>query len=59
MKKRRVALILQGGGAFGAYECGAIKALYEQADCRLSCGSDSHSSGETLIQIKRSLGLRQ
>jgi NTE family protein len=30
MKRRRSALILQGGGALGAYECGAIKALYEQ-----------------------------
>jgi NTE family protein len=29
LKKRRVALVLQGGGAFGAYECGAVKALYE------------------------------
>lgn len=28
--KRRRALVLQGGGALGAYEYGAIKALYEQ-----------------------------
>jgi NTE family protein len=30
MKTKRRALILQGGGALGAYEYGAIKALYEQ-----------------------------
>ncbi len=30
MTNRRTALILQGGGALGAYEYGAIKALYEQ-----------------------------
>ena len=30
VKRRRSALILQGGGALGAYEYGAIKALYEQ-----------------------------
>src|SRR5258708_28282769 len=30
MKTRRRALVLQGGGALGAYAYGAIKALYEQ-----------------------------
>src|SRR5207249_10434609 len=29
MKTKRRALLLQGGGALGAYEYGAIKALYE------------------------------
>lgn len=24
------AIVLQGGGALGAYECGVLKALYEQ-----------------------------
>src|SRR5215467_14421310 len=28
-KKRQRALVLQGGGALGAYEAGAFKALYE------------------------------
>ncbi len=32
MKKKRKALVLQGGGALGAYEYGVIKALYEQKD---------------------------
>ncbi|MBX2809859.1 MAG: patatin-like phospholipase family protein [Cellvibrionaceae bacterium] len=30
MKKKYTALVLQGGGALGAYEYGVIKALYEQ-----------------------------
>ncbi len=30
MRKKRKALVLQGGGALGAYAYGAIKALYEQ-----------------------------
>lgn len=30
MKDKFTALILQGGGALGAYELGAVKALYEQ-----------------------------
>lgn len=29
MTKKRIGLVLQGGGALGAYECGAIKALYK------------------------------
>ncbi len=29
---KQTALVLQGGGALGAYEFGVIKALYEQAD---------------------------
>lgn len=32
MKKKHTALVLQGGGAIGAYEYGVIKALYEQTD---------------------------
>ncbi|HLI09115.1 MAG TPA: patatin-like phospholipase family protein [Ktedonobacteraceae bacterium] len=32
MKNRRRALVLQGGGALGAYAYGVIKALYEQPD---------------------------
>jgi NTE family protein len=32
VKTRRRALVLQGGGALGAYAYGAIKALYEQPD---------------------------
>lgn len=32
MKKKLTALVLQGGGALGAYELGAVKALYEQKD---------------------------
>jgi len=28
--KKQTALILQGGGALGAYELGVVKALYEQ-----------------------------
>ena len=35
MKTKRRALILQGGGALGAYAYGAIKALYEQPDFSL------------------------
>src|SRR5258708_31014314 len=35
MKTRRRALVLQGGGALGAYAYGAIKALYEQPDFSL------------------------
>ena len=30
MKNAHVALVLQGGGALGAYEFGVVKALYEQ-----------------------------
>lgn len=30
MKKKHTALVLQGGGAIGAYEYGVIKALYQQ-----------------------------
>jgi len=30
MKKKLTALVLQGGGALGAYELGVIKALYEE-----------------------------
>lgn len=32
MTKKITALVLQGGGALGAYEYGVIKALYEQQD---------------------------
>ncbi len=35
MKTKRRALVLQGGGALGAYAYGAIKALYEQPDFSL------------------------
>ncbi len=35
MKVRRRALVLQGGGALGAYAYGVIKALYEQPDFTL------------------------
>ncbi len=35
MKIRRRALVLQGGGALGAYAYGVIKALYEQPDFSL------------------------
>jgi NTE family protein len=35
MKTRRRALVLQGGGALGAYEYGVIKALYEQPNFSL------------------------
>lgn len=35
MKVRRRALVLQGGGALGAYAYGVIKALYEQPDFSL------------------------
>ncbi|MBV9228213.1 MAG: patatin-like phospholipase family protein [Chloroflexi bacterium] len=35
MKTRRRALVLQGGGALGAYAYGVIKALYEQPDFSL------------------------
>lgn len=35
MKVKRRALVLQGGGALGAYAYGAIKALYEQPDFSL------------------------
>jgi len=35
MKTKRRALVLQGGGALGAYEYGVIKALYEQPDFHL------------------------
>ncbi|HYX51156.1 MAG TPA: patatin-like phospholipase family protein [Ktedonobacteraceae bacterium] len=35
MKSRRRALVLQGGGALGAYAYGVIKALYEQSDFSL------------------------
>jgi NTE family protein len=31
-KKRETALVLQGGGALGAYEVGVVKRLYEEAD---------------------------
>ncbi len=35
MKTKRRALVLQGGGALGAYAYGVIKALYEQPDFNL------------------------
>jgi predicted acylesterase/phospholipase RssA len=47
MKKKYTALVLQGGGALGAYEFGVIKALYEQKNfapdiiCGVSIGAFS------------------
>ena len=35
MKSRRRALVMQGGGALGAYAYGVIRALYEQPDFSL------------------------
>lgn len=35
VKIRRRALVLQGGGALGAYAYGVIKALYQQPDFSL------------------------
>jgi NTE family protein len=35
LKTRRRALVLQGGGALGAYAYGVIKAFYEQPDFNL------------------------
>jgi predicted acylesterase/phospholipase RssA len=35
LKTKRRALVLQGGGALGAYAYGVIKALYEQPDFNL------------------------
>jgi predicted acylesterase/phospholipase RssA len=29
MKTKRIGLVLQGGGALGAYECGVVKGLYK------------------------------
>jgi NTE family protein len=46
-KKKITALVLQGGGALGAYEYGVVKALYEQEDfspdviCGVSIGAFS------------------
>jgi predicted acylesterase/phospholipase RssA len=46
-KKKVTALVLQGGGALGAYEFGVVKALYEQKDfspeviCGVSIGAFS------------------
>lgn len=31
-RKQHIGLVMQGGGAFGAYECGVVKALNEQYD---------------------------
>lgn len=40
--KRRFGLVLQGGGALGAYEAGAIKYLYEQGmECAIASGASS------------------
>jgi len=47
VKKKITALVLQGGGALGAYEYGVIKALYENSDfnpdivCGVSIGGFS------------------
>ena len=47
MNSKHTALVLQGGGALGAYEYGVIKALYEQPDfapdviCGVSIGAFS------------------
>lgn len=46
-KKKATALVLQGGGALGAYEFGVVKALYENSDfapdivCGVSIGGFS------------------
>ncbi len=46
-KKKATALVLQGGGALGAYEYGVVKALYENSDfspdivCGVSIGGFS------------------
>lgn len=46
------AIVLQGGGALGAYECGVLQALYQQrpgfrpvAVAGISIGSDHRGGG--------------
>ena len=41
-KKRKIGLVLQGGGALGAYEVGAIEYLYESGmECTIVAGASS------------------
>jgi len=41
-KKKKFGLVLQGGGALGAYEAGAIKCLYERdMECTIVAGASS------------------
>jgi predicted patatin/cPLA2 family phospholipase len=42
VKTKRRALVLQGGGALGAYAYGVIRALYEQPDFTMTT-SEVHS----------------
>ena len=41
-QKKKFGLVLQGGGAMGAYEVGAIECLYEQGmECAIVAGASS------------------
>ena len=41
-RKKKIGLVLQGGGALGAYEAGAIKCLYESGmECTIVAGASS------------------
>lgn len=41
-QKKKFGLVLQGGGALGAYEAGAIKCLYERGmECTIVAGASS------------------
>ncbi len=41
-RKKKFGLVLQGGGALGAYEAGAIECLYERGmECAIVAGASS------------------
>ena len=56
MKTRRRALVLQGGGALGAYAYGVIKALYEQPDFSLDAPLLPHRLGSPSPSVAISPG---
>src|SRR5689334_2509225 len=50
-KNVEIGLVLQGGGALGAYECGAVSALLELMEYAEACGCNIHLKAVTGVSI--------
>jgi NTE family protein len=50
-KSVEIGLVLQGGGALGAYECGAVSALLALMEQAQGCGSSIHLKAVTGVSI--------
>jgi len=50
-KNVEIGLVLQGGGALGAYECGAVSALLELMELAQECGCGVHLKAVTGVSI--------